>query len=70
MELIRTKPDGEEEFVAEAFWWDETNRFTIEYMEPGLPFSVVEAFIAEARRLVQPMNVKTESNLYVPDPKA
>ena len=66
IELHQTT-DGQEKFIAEAFWWDADNRFTIEFVEPGLPAGVLEAFLAEARQFIKPKSIGQESNAFVPD---
>ena len=55
--------------VAEAFWYDDTGKFTIEIPEGVLPFVLVEAFLREAARWCPPSlrnDVATRRLIYVP----
>jgi hypothetical protein len=55
--------------VAEAFWHDDTGRFTIEIPEGPLPFVLVDAFLREAARWCPPSlrsDVGTRRLIYVP----
>ena len=53
-------------FVAEAFWSDETLEFSITVAESPVPFSVLEAFVAEARLRVPPSSHPHEANRFIP----
>ena len=50
--------------VAEAFWSDETSSFSVTVAESPVPFSVLEAFLAEARLRVPPESCRQESNMF------
>jgi hypothetical protein len=52
-------------FVAEAFWSDETSSFSVTVAEGTVPFSVLEAFLAEARLRVPPASNPQESNIFM-----
>lgn len=63
-ELCR-ESEGGPVFVAEAFWSDETSSFSVSVAEGTVPFSVLEAFLAEARLRVPPASNPKESNIFV-----
>ncbi|MGR4877818.1 hypothetical protein [Pseudoxanthomonas sp. LARHCG66] len=65
-ELCRASDAGTV-FVAEAFWSDETLSFSVTVSENPVPFSVLEAFLAEARLRVPPSNSPQESNVFTHD---
>jgi hypothetical protein len=55
--------------VAEAFWHDDTGKFTIKMPKGELPFVLVEAFLREAARWCPPSlrnDVGTRRLIYVP----
>jgi hypothetical protein len=64
-ELCRDSDTGSV-FVAEAFWSDETSSFSVTVAESPVPFSVLEAFLAEARLRVPPASCPQESNIFIP----
>lgn len=51
--------------VAEAFWSDVASTFEVTVSESPIPFSVLEAFLAEARLRVSPSSTQQEKNLFV-----
>ena len=62
-ELCRESAAGTA-LVAEAFWSDETSSFLVTVAESPVPFSVLEAFVAEARLRVPPANSPQEPNFF------
>ena len=65
MYLELTRGEGEaSELVAEAMWHDSSSRFTVDVFIQGLPFSVLELFVAEARRRLPPMSSPDECNRF------
>ena len=62
-ELYRVT-DGVRVFVAEAFWADATSNFSVTVVESPIPFSVLEAFLAEARLRLPPSAKPQETNLF------
>jgi hypothetical protein len=63
LELNRVGARGPE-LVAEAFWHDDTAFFTLDVFAQGLPFSIVEHFVAEARRRLPPSTSPNETNRF------
>ena len=54
IELCESTAQGPK-LVAEAFWSDATGEFSVTLAQSEVPFSVLEAFIAEARERVPPV---------------
>ncbi len=50
--------------AAEAVWSDATNDFIVTFSESVIPFSVLEVFLAEARKRVPPASHLVESNVF------
>lgn len=50
------------DLVAEAFWFDATNEFTLVLHHGPLPVSAIELFLAEARASLPPKKSPIESN--------
>lgn len=50
------------ELVAEAFWSDVTNDFTLTLRHGALPVSLIELFVAEARASLPPKQAPIERN--------
>jgi hypothetical protein len=64
LELKRVEEQKSQELVAEALWHDDTGSFTIDVFAHRLPFSVLEHFVAEARRRLPPVASPTELNRF------
>ena len=65
-ELCRESDQGPV-FVAEAFWSDATSEFIVTATGDPVPFSVLEAFLAEARQRVPTASAQQESNYFTSD---
>jgi hypothetical protein len=66
MYLVLTRgEDASGELVAEAIWRDDTNAFTVDVFVQGIPFSVLELFVAEARGRLPPTAGPIETNHFV-----
>jgi hypothetical protein len=56
--------DGVEVIIAEAFWSDANQEFTMTFREGSVPLSVLEGFVADARSRLPPVGTSRESNVF------
>jgi hypothetical protein len=56
--------DGVQVLIAEAFWSDVNQEFTVTFGEGPVPFSVLEEFVADARSRLPPVGTLRESNVF------